>query len=626
MAAVTPPRLDYVIDIETEAWDRYVLGGFYDGVSFEAYDWRHEDKFFHRIAGLPKGAQVWAWNGGRFDWIWWVDKALKLGIDATITFAGPGMSRIDVRDGPILRDGVRLYPASLDKSARLYGAAKEPTGLPCTCGRCDQGKNFCRITRRMDAAELAALTEYCRHDCVLAWRSVETVLSALEENGFDVRGTIGGTAWATARALCDVKNAEWSSSYLYRRARAGYYGGRVQVFRPVVQDAIGHRYDINSAYPAALDALDLPIGEPILLDAADAALAYANGTLGVYDCSVDVPRNTFVPPLPYRTQERIAYPVGRVVGSWTTVHLLNAEQHGAKIHQFGGAIVWVDSAPILRPYQRKVWELRDSAPDKEWRGLWKWYANSVTGKLAQQPDHELMLLNPRWSDIKRCDPEDCRGWCSPKACCPHRCVGRCGAWIPKDPRGRVWARKTWRIAGSGYVQWAAYLTSHAGVELHNQLVSVADGRDAVYCDTDSVYALTERTHRIGDGLGEWGYDGRFANWGSLGPKSYAYDDPDEQDPSKHRIVKAKGMQGITAETLRRMLSGEDVAHTSDRGVMSVKQALQKHRKDGGSLLRRKRLVRRSHADFKHFGDRILQADGLTYPQTVRELSRHGKKP
>jgi hypothetical protein len=441
-AARDSPRLDYVLDLETEDWSRFVVGGIYDGKEFESFDWNHERELIDWLLCLPKGTQVWAWNGGKFDWIWAYDWFLELGVECDIMFAGAGMSTLTVRNGPILRDGVKLYPARLQKAALLAGMTiSKDVGLPCVCG--DSCGGYCSIERGMEADKLQKVTDYLEEDCVALWAIMEAILTELERSEFVIRGTIGGTAWSTARELCGVENASWPNAATYKRAREGYYGGRTQVFRPAAES--GHRYDIHSAYPAALDRLDLPTGPVFGCDADRASKAFAAGRDGIYTARVHVPEDTFIPPLPARTGERLAYPIGQVDGSWTGLELRYAMECGATVEKIVGGLVWVESEPILRPYQTKVWGLRSNA-EGEWRKFWKWYANALTGKLAQQPENESYILSPPPSKVKRCPADfDCKGWCRPKSrCCTHHCSGRCGAWTMKDGRGKVWARKSCR--------------------------------------------------------------------------------------------------------------------------------------------------------------------------------------
>lgn len=597
---------DYVLDLETQEWTRYVLGGLYDGHDFEAFDWRREDALLDKLRSLPKGTQVWTWNGGKFDGVWLADRLWKLGAEITVQFAGSAMTRLDIKGGASLRDGCRLYPTSLQAAARLAGIEmSKDVGLP-------NGYDDIRVG--MPPGQLRALTEYLREDCIGTWNAIETMLGMFDAEGFTVRGTIGGTAWATARDVCGVDKASWRLSSEYKQAREGYYGGRVQVFRPRAER--GHRYDIHSAYPAALERLELPVGPYRCVGSRTASKHYASGKEGIYQATVTVPES-FVPPLPLRIGDHLGYPFGEFTGSWSALELRYAESCGTRIERVHAAMVWDKTERVLAPYQRKVWALKRAAKergDTAAEKLWKFAANSLTGKLAQRPEMEQIIINPAIEDIKLCPGTGrCRGGCS----------GSCNGWRLKGP-ANIWGRMSWRIASCGHVQWGAYLTSATRVQLHAQVNAGPD--DAVYCDTDSCYALGERTLDVGSELGQWGYDGGFEppppgdpchgepGYVAVAPKSYTY-----YDGSKHHVA-AKGMPRASAMQLRGMARGEDIAVTDDRGILPMKSAMRNVAKSGGSLMQRKVLTRRSHADFVHYGDRIAARDGTTRAQHVRALA------
>jgi DNA polymerase family B len=355
------------------------------------------------------------------------------------------------------------------------------------------------------------------------------------------------------------------------------------VFR--TQADSGHRYDIHSSYPAALANVSLPEGEGKDCDAREAARAFASGREGIFGALVYVPEMA-IPPLPVRTDERLLYPWGPVTGAWTGLTLRNAVAHGCRVMRIDWGYVWASSRPVLAPYAERVWRLRanaESRNEKDWAAWYKWLANSLTGKLAQRPEHESLDFIPAGD---RCPALEF------------------DAPIIKDTELGVWiAVPSVRVDACAYVQWAAYLTSYAHRELHTQLLHA---KVPLYCDTDSVYAKNKLTRRIGPELGEWGYEGSLFGWRAPAPKVYRY-----VNDAGEETVKGKGYSGLDGPGFLALLAGAKW-HT-DRGVHGLRTAMRK----GDGLFQRKNLSRALKATPGWVGGRELDSDGIgTRPTTL----------
>ena len=589
MPRSTVVGVDGILDIETEAWDRFVLGALLD--SNGHYRSTRDPEQLALWLCRSRG-DWWAHNGGHYDALWFLSVLDGWQTpDVKISLAGSRVTCVELADLR-LRDSYALVPMKLADGAQLGGAAKLATGFVCDCGK-DCG-GYCRIKRTMPERDYRTLDSYLEADCRATLAMLRAVADWCAHRDVPMRGTIGGTAWADVRQRLGMKPARWKPGE-YEVARSGYYGGRVEVFQPRA-DA-GFRYDRNSSYPAALVETALPIGTPRILGKA-AGAAYRAGSEGIYQAQVEVPE-LHIPPLPLRAGERLIYPTGKFEGVWTALHLRRAEERGARILRIGYGITWPEAEPVLRPWCEWVWSERKAAT-----GMWskwiKWLANSLTGKVSQRPDNmSAMLGRP---DKTECPGGRCDGGKHPHGrCCDHRCVGKCGAWSPIGPSGRIWSRVEWRYPSSGHIQFGAYLTASAEIELDRQLCEAGDG--AVYCDTDSVYATGELFSKIGAELGEWKCEGKFERWVALAPKLYRYVDPE----GDKETVRAKGMSKLTAAGMR-ALEGR-AAHVVDTGVGSFLSSARR----GSGLFTRSRLERSYLGDGIHFGGRVLGNDGRTHP-------------
>ena len=675
--------VDYILDLETESWDRFVLGGLYDVKLDKMEFFRHDEddrpesvneeyKLVERLLALAddqifdekqkrRPVTIWAHNGGRYDVLWLCDWLVKLGVEAKVFASSARITLINIGKFLAIRDSAGLVPMSLEQGAKIGHVLKSKTGLPCkcckTCCKAPEGAKvaalglehcrrlespggfcggdcggYCSIARDMIPSYWTLMKSYLETDC----KANASMLVVLEDfaiaKDLDLRGTVGSSAWATAKRRYNLPGAKWDAPTLYNQAREGYYGGRTQVFRPVSRH--GWRFDVNAAYIAALASISLPHGKASSLGPEDAERAWGEEKEGVYQATVEIDPRTHVPPLPWRAKDgRLHYPTGRFSGSWTRKELSYALSLGAdgndevgscKLVSFGPAIIWERSSPLMSTFASLAWSLRDHAGKGAPIGKWlKWFGNSATGKLAQRPENEECMLAPA-------NPKPCPGgdWCGGghdlvalegshcgdgKRCCDHQCHRTCGRYDALDKNGTVWTRQTWKIPDNGHVQWAAYLTAHARICLHRQLVADGQGgRTCVYCDTDSCYSETERTENVGKALGQWLFEGHYDHFNALAPKTYSY-----FDETGKRQVRAKGMFEPDWDKL--------VAHEPipiDRGAIQFRSAV----RAGLGLFRRRNFTRSSlHEALEtgaHFGDRLYDAEhGYTMPAIMGNADR-----
>jgi len=236
-------------------------------------------------------------------------------------------------------------------------------------------------------------------------------------------------------------------------------------------------------------------------------------------------------------------------------------------------------------------------------GRWlKTYANSLTGKTAMRGETESIEIHPK-KGAKFCPANyPCRGMdCGRFGCCKHVCSKRCGGLTPLSVDLSIFSKHSFRVHDCAHVEWAAHLTAWARIEL---LRFAGGGQDAVYCDTDSLFCERPRTKGIGAGLGEWKLEDRYQTFFAHAPKTYWYVDDDGEEHGA-----SKGIPDAV-KNFDRLTRGVRVK----RGVDTLKTAARK-----GDLFARKNLTRKVNADGLHYGDRILQSDGRTYPRRVEQI-------
>lgn len=607
-------KLGGTFDIECAEWERFVVGATYSPME-GARTWDSMEDLLGYMRRV--GGSWWSWGGGRYDTLAMMQRLHEQHVRMRADLSQSAVSRMSSK-GLTLRDGRALVPLPLARAAELAGlAAPRELGWPCECGRRCGG--YCAITTTLAPERLRSLRAYVAHDAEVAYRVLAAVMERWTALGMDVHGTIGGTAWNTAKLWAGLPDANGERDHVtgervggwftphWRTAARGYYGGRVTIGRP--RAAVGWHYDIASAYPASLAQVALPLGKPRYAANPKAARhCYAKRRPGVYLARVTVPEDCHIPPLPVRFPDgAVMYVTGEFGGWWTLPELQEAEEVGARIRHLDEVIAWPDGEAVLfaevieRWYAERARDGRESA----WGELWRLLANSLTGKLGQSIDSESVTLNPDKGTVPYCAPgveaSDRAG------CTADRCTGRCGAWHQLDGEGRIYAVPAFHVAESSHVHWAAYLTAATRIKLARGMRVV--GPDLVYTATDSIWTVaTAPSTDIGDALGQWTRKHAFGDWTCRGPNLYAYTKPDGET-----IYRAGGMPALTA-TEWADLTERDQEVVSARGVKSLREAA-----PSGKLFQRSMRTFTNAARNGVYGDRRLDSrNGMTYPLTYGE--------
>lgn len=582
-------RVDGVFDIETVGWDRFLCGEILTsgGERFVSWD---EDDFYSELRS--REGHFWGHNAGRFDSLWALGRAMERGDEPAISPRGAGI--LQLRIGRlILCDSAALWPDKLETVAEISDSPKLPFPLACTCGR-EGCKGYCALTFKLSPGEKRKVAEYLHGDCEALLASLLAVKWRLEDDGFDVRPTVGTTAWRTAKAWLDLPDCTHDLG-TYKLIREGYQGGMTL---PGVAryDSRAKRYDVHASYPAALARVGLPVGGAVVHETPRAARkAYLAGRHGTFQCRVRVPDMAY-PPLGYRAGDRLLYPIGTFDGAWTAHELRYAEEEcGVRILEVRSGVSFPRTEPVLAEFAVRVWNLREhnaasrDSKDNAYAKLLKWIANSLTGKVSQKETHEVYEYVPG----QQCEDM--------------------APVIRRGPHGFLLSWEGTRVPSCAHVEWGSTLVADARIELHRQIRHAEDVGRFLYCDTDSVYCTRALTRRVGDALGEWGHEGDMTGWLALAPKLYRYDCTGcKKHPQGGPHVRGKGMPELTDAGFHALAGGD--AWVVDRGVLGLRQGLA----SDGPVFQRRKLVRRHTPVLGWIGGRILNSDATTRPPTVAE--------
>lgn len=607
-------KIDGVYDIECSNWTNFVVGACLSSLGDIEFYSEHQSSESRANGELElaldlvsRGGTWWAHAGGIYDHKWLIDHAAAMDHAIQIGAAGPRIVTAKI-DRLNLRDSFALIPCTLKELTTGQGVHKEELDLPCECGENCGG--YCSISRTMATHHYKRLVDYLEADCRSLLESLERIQAYADAQDLDMSATVGSSSWKTLKRWLGLPPADLDPNE-HTFARGGYYGGRTQNIIPGVHHNV-HKHDVCSMYPWTMSTIQMPVGVHHRLYGTDATSAMSAQKPGIYACTIVVP-DMHLPPLPYRTDTRIHYPTGLISGKWALPEILYAESIGCNVRAVSECIVWDRQQQLFATYVDKHFELRSQAGKNTPVGLWlKFRLNSPTGKFGSNPDKDHYFVNP--SKFVRCpgsDPCDGATGIDCGRCCAIHCNRRCGALT--EHSDRIWSQYRYHLDECAHVEWAAYLTSAARVEWHKQAVSVANGLDVIYGDTDSIFSRFRRERRAGSKLGDWEYQGCSDKLVTIAPKAY-YTVQNTPEHCKlcdktHAVqAKAKGAGAPHDAPLK-------IGHTYGvKGVVGLRLGA-----NLGHLFERKSNVTKGRRIQEGTGDRYRTRDGLTRAPTIVEV-------
>lgn len=230
--------------------------------------------------------------------------------------------------------------------------------------------------------EEAQIQAYCIEECQLLVQLVDKLRDAFDLADIKVRALYGAGAIAAA-LLTKFKVKPFLNPELDEGKAlpvlSAYFGGRSEISATGFFDNV-HSYDINSAYPAAIQSL------PCLAHSRWEHRTTYTGESGIWYCKFSIPESELWPPFPVRDKHGcIWYPTKGEGYYWTS-------EVNAAIARFGDAITVVRGDALLTecdhvPYAwlPELYELRarykrEGNPGQK---VLKLGYNSLYGKCAQ---------------------------------------------------------------------------------------------------------------------------------------------------------------------------------------------------------------------------------------------------
>lgn len=387
------PRLFEVFDIETTTdLTKVYLVGWYDGIDYKFWeseplppeDSQSAMTQYLRWAFTRRNERnIYGHNAGNFDTVFAL-KSIMVNFPHLQASIIPSNSTIlilevtDPSDGHVWRflDSMRTLPDSLNN-----------------LGLCFVGKGKVDIKCDYETLMKNPLRyEYLKRDCTLLFDVLEKAFERIR-NRLNGRVSISAasTALATYRAAYQDIALPPGGEKSDRLARAGYYGGRCEVFRKHFEGSMARQlnyFDVNSMYP---DAMRKPMPFTVSKKETDC---------GFLDCTVSVPEQ-HIPVLPFRAKGKLLFPIGRFRGTFSTVELELAQKHGAKIEKVHEKIYY-KTRILFGDFVDKLYWLRNKDNpnfEEATAKIAKLILNSLYGKFGSSVQREQIHVRPTIRDI-----------------------------------------------------------------------------------------------------------------------------------------------------------------------------------------------------------------------------------
>lgn len=281
--------------------------------------------------------------------------------------------------------------------------------------------------------------EYNRVDCEVLWQGIERFTKTIKNMG----GEVGMTAPATAMKLfrmaylkdrviyrnqhlpdCEEDTNDEKQKFITKEEidgdlksernkkinkpekkkicqgcaheffKSAYFGGRTEVYQ---RQGSGWYYDVNSSYPYSMKNF-MPTGKMTVLGENEDFTYYTkHNHVGFIRCTVEIPDDVYLPPLPMELDKKLKFPVGRFSGTWDWVELMVLQKIGGKILHVEKS-VWIEGERILHNFIDHLYSMRDKTNPLYDLGrdkIAKIMMNSTFGKFGMEQERVgMMIIKP----------------------------------------------------------------------------------------------------------------------------------------------------------------------------------------------------------------------------------------
>ena len=493
--------------------------GFFDGdryVDFPGKDEKHgakgiDDFLDHVLTREYAGWWFFAHFGGAADFCFLIESLRQRGLQVEARFSGSAAVYVEVSRNRFERwvfvDSFFLIRAPLRDIGKKLGMKKG--------GAEGSTEVFSR--------PYPELRDYNEDDCRILYRAINEFALTLYEMGGELKPTAASCGMSLFRRRYLRSNIKTNDLFNVR-LRESYVASRVEDIRGHGERLV--QYDINSSFPYSMT-----YAHPgKYLSSRDTVKD--SDTMFFVDCEVEIDESLHIPPLPYRIDGKVFFPVGNLGRRWLTgVDFRLAEKMGRvlRVHN----VMLYEERFDLRDYVQDIYARRKAATGFE-KDVYKILMNGLYGKTAEGNLKDSIVLNPRDRQILAKRNPD-------------------GSPIARELFPGCLKVTEYKKIHHQHVPIAAWVTALSRQWITEYLI--ADG-DPYYVDTDCI-VTTNTTLPTSEELGGLKIEAMVDKGYFYAPKFYYLEGVTVpgQDEKKEK-VRAKGFSRITLDGFRYLVSGE----------------------------------------------------------------------
>ena len=528
------PIREWVLDIETSKWTKFIVGGLYDGEKFYHFKTCEEMMKFFTLHD-EREHKVWAHFGGVFDFLFCLKALIEIegAVIKDMVPRGSGLLcfkavlKRKLRGGAVVEtiihftDSSALLPHSLGSLTEAFGVEHKKMDFDY--------ESITKITPE--------LLEYLKYDCVglfevlMAFKNWPLIADA------GMKTTMASQALQVLRTFLTEPIHGLGRNY-DAFVRASYVGGRTEPFKPAFSKEYSDKplycFDVNSLYPYVMLHNAFPS------KCLGYSFDYDPEQMGFWDATVEVPKDMYIPPLAVmaevKGQKKLVFPTGRFSGRWSTIELEYAASIGVKIIKIGQGLIFESGGKFFAPYIQTLWDIRCKAPKNSVHNIIaKLLMNSCYGRFGLNKDKEEILFDDGSLGLKELRE-----------------------LVADNGKTYRLMTKAKRINTYTNVAVAAWVTSLSRIHMHKLYLQCGDqGSRLWYTDTDSLY--TDVMLPTGEGLGQLKLEYKSSSAYFLLPKTYMAEGMDGDKAFKKIVMKGfdkKKIQHFSADDFFTALEGD----------------------------------------------------------------------
>lgn len=463
----------------------------------------------------------------------------------------------------VLHDSLRVLPSSLEKLTTDFGLDAEGKidltdhikangyAVYNADGSFNKKASLGKYFETVDPYE-KELNEYLEMDC----RALHTILNMVMDIARITLEEFVKCPTAASLSMTvykqqhpDEYDLATSSNFYGARGedmetfiRRGYYGGRTEVFKPVLID--GYHYDVNSLFPYVMKTSEFPVGYYEHFTGDEAKTNYRfwrrrRRGAGIAEATVKVPSDMNIPPLPCRVEwgrlaNKLLFPVGTLEGVWTYDELVRAEELGCEVTVTQSAY-WYKTAPIFKEFV-EYWEEVKTNSFGAKRTFSKLVQNSLYGKFGMRRERESLANYEKHIDL------DMKG-------------ESYDIFFHEELNMKFVQHVTYSKAKYIQPHIAVFITARARLLLLDGLLQQEAAGGVAYCDTDSIAGGARMPDDMvhDSAYGKWKLEGEVVEGIFLQPKLYAETYADGEEVTKGKGIPGAQLEGLSIEDYRSWL-------------------------------------------------------------------------